>query len=105
MTFFALLWAKLSRWVIALGAVLAAIGSAWLYGRAKGKQAQQATDTARAAQDAIQAVQVAAQAQESRHDTDVAVSKFPDAPAQPVATADPATAAGQLRDDGWTRDG
>lgn len=73
-----------------------------LYMRSKGTQAQKVkTDAAVARADVAQAntAQV-----ESRHETDIAVNNLPEAPAQSVATADPKTAAGELRDDGFTRD-
>ncbi len=72
-----------------------------LYERSRGAAKQQIkTANAQAQADVAQAntAQV-----ESRHATDVAVQNLPEAPAQTVATADPATAAGQLRDDGFTR--
>lgn len=96
----ALIWAKVWKWVCAIGAILAAIASVWLWGREKGKAAEQVKT--RAAQEAAAAAQATAQQLESRHETDVEVQKLPDAPAQPVATADPATAAGKLQD--WARD-
>jgi len=97
----AMLWAKVWKWVCALGAVLAAIGGIWLWGREKGKASEQVKT--RDAQEAAATAQAMAEQLESRHETDVEVQKLPDAPAQPMATADPATAAGKLRDD-WTRD-
>lgn len=104
MIFLTAIWSKLSKWIIALGAILAAIGSVWLYGRSKGVDAQKSKDETKDAQEAVQEAQQTAQAVESRHETDTEVQKLPDAPTVPVATADPATAAGKLRDDGWTRD-
>jgi len=96
----ALLWAKVWKWVCALGAILAAIAGVWLWGREKGKASEQVKT--RAAQDAAATAQATAQQLESRHETDTQVQRLPDAPAQPVATADPATAAGKLQD--WSRD-
>lgn len=98
----ALLWTRLWKYIVALGAVLAALGAAVLYGRSKGKAAEQVKT--RAAQDAATTAQAATKQLESRHETDVQVQRLPDAPAQVVATADPATAAGKLRTDGWLRD-
>lgn len=97
----ALLWAKVWKWVCALGAVLAAIAGVYLAGRAKGKAAEQGKT--REAQEAATAAQAVVKQLESRHETDAQVQRLPDAPAQVVADADPATAAGRLRDD-WTRD-
>lgn len=98
----ALLWAKVWKWVAALGALLAAVAGIYFAGRSKGKAAEQVKT--RAAQDAATTAQAATKQWESRHETDVQVQRLPDAPAQVVATADPATAAGKLRTDGWLRD-
>lgn len=103
MTWLIGLWAKLKAWLIGIAVVIAAIGSAWLLGRRGGKQAQQATDAARDAEANAQAAQQQVQAQETRHAVEAEVSKLPDAPPQKVAGADPATAAGKLRDGGWLR--
>lgn len=94
--------ARLKMWAIALGSLLAALGAAVLYGRSKGRAAEQVKT--RAAQDAATTAQATTKQWESRHETDVQVQRLPDAPAQVVATADPATAAGKLRTDGWLRD-
>lgn len=96
--------AKLKAWALAVLAVLAAIGSAWLYGRRGGKQAQRQADAARDAQASAQAAQNTIHAHEVRHEVEAEVSKLPDAPAQKVGDAAPDSAAGRLRDDGWTRD-
>lgn len=92
--------AKLKAWAIGLLAILGAIGAAVLYGRSKGKQAEQANT--RAAQDAVATAQAATEQLESRHETDLQVQRLPDAPAQVVDSADPSTAAGRLHE--WTRD-
>lgn len=97
----ALLWAKVWKWVCALGAVLAATAGVYLAGRAKGKAAEQSKT--RAAESVAAAAQAKAEQLESRHETDAQVQRLPDAPAQTVGAADPGTAAGRLRDD-WTRD-
>lgn len=94
-------WLKLKGYLIAAGVFLAALAGAVLYGRAKGKAAEQVKT--REAQEAATAAQAKADQLESRHETDAQVQRLPDAPAQVVANADPATAAGRLRDD-WTRD-
>jgi len=104
MTWLLTLWSKTKLWALALAGVLAAIGSAWLYGRHRGKQAQQQADAARDAQVNAQIAQQVAQAQEARNEVDAQVQALPAAPSQQVATADPGTAAGKLRDDGWMRD-
>lgn len=95
--------AKLKTWALALFAVLAAIGSAWLWGRHQGKATQVQSDAVRDAQANAQAVQQQVQAQETRRATETEISKLPDAPAQKLADAAPGTAAGHLRDDGWLR--
>jgi len=99
---FAGLWAKVWKYILLIGAVLAGIAVIFLKGRAAGvkhMQAKVANIQVKADVAQANAAQV-----ESRHETDVQVSNLPEAPAQPVSTADPATAAGQLRDDGFTRD-
>jgi thiamine biosynthesis lipoprotein ApbE len=97
-----MIWLKLKGYLIAAGAMLAALVGLYLAGRAKGKAAEQART--REAQEAAATAQAANKQLESRHETDSEVQRLPDAPAQTVATADPATAAGKLRDDGWLRD-
>lgn len=98
----ALWWVKLQGYVYAFGAVLAAIAAAIFYGREKGKASEQRnTDAAKS--DAATA-QATTEQLESRHETDAEVQKLPDAPAQTVGNAAPGTAAGELRDNGWTRD-
>ena len=94
--------AKLKTWALALFAVLAAIATALLYGRHKGKQAAEQAEVARDAEVNAQAAQDIIKTQESRHETDAEVQRLPDAPAQAVRAADPGTAAGRLQD--WTRD-
>lgn len=98
----AILWAKVWKYVAGLGVLLAAIAAIFLKGKSVGEakqkakvdQAQQKADIATQQKDIT----------ESRHDTDTTVQNLPEAPAQVVATAKPSTAAGELRDDGWTRD-
>lgn len=98
----ALLWAKCWKGIAAFGALLAAIGGIYLAGRSKGKAVEQVHT--QAAQNAAATAQATTAQLESRHETDLEVAKLPDAPAQQIAAADPATAAGKLRDDGWVRD-
>jgi len=98
----ALIWSKVWKLVVGVGAVLLAIGSIFLAGREKGKAAEQ-VKTQAAKQKAEVAKQTTAIV-ESRHDTDTQVQNLPEAPSQAVASADVSTAAGKLRDDGWTRD-
>lgn len=97
------LWLKLKGWLIGLAAFLALIASAWLLGRSKGKEAQKVADDAREAQANAQAAAQVQHAQESRHETDAEVAALPDKGLQRVEDADPASAAGKLRDDGWVR--
>lgn len=97
------LWLKLKGWLIGAGAFVLLVLSAWLLGRSKGKAAQKIVDDAREAQANAQAMKQVQQVQESRHETDVENAALPDAGPQQVGQADPATAAGKLRDDGWVR--
>lgn len=96
-----ILWLKLKGYLIAAGVFLAALGAAVLYGRAKGKAAEQGKT--RAAQEAATAATEQVKANEVRHEVEVETARLPDAPPQKVADADPASAAGKLRDDGWVR--
>jgi len=101
-------WNAAKTRVIAVLAAIVAAGAAYLLGRRQGSssataqidaqhQAQQAENNAAAAQ-------AAADHAEVRHEVESDTATLPDAPAQPVASSDPATAAGKLRDEGWTRD-
>jgi len=92
---------KLKEAGIAVGVFLAALASAVLYGRMKGKQAdQQEVENATVKTGVAEANQ---QQTDDRSKTDADVQKLPDAPAQTVGKADPSTAAGQL-DSEFSRD-
>lgn len=95
------LWLKLRARLYGLIAAAGLLLTAWLLGRQKGKQAGEA-GAQNARNDAANANARADQL-EARHDTDAQVAQLPDAPPQRVGDADPATAAGQLRDE-WSRD-
>lgn len=95
------LWAKVRGYLIAAGVFLAALAAAVLYGRSKGKAAEQGKT--RAAQEAATAAQATVHAHEVRDEVENETAKLPDAPPQRVGDADPASAAGKLRDDGWVR--
>lgn len=97
-----LLWAKAWKGICALGALLAAVLGVYLAGRSKGKAVEQVNT--QAAQNAAATAQATVHAHEVRNEVEIETAKLPDAPPQQVGTADPATAAGKLRDDGWTRD-
>lgn len=97
------LWAKLKGWVIGLVALAGVIAAAWLLGRREGKVVATASAGKQQAENNAVAAQAQAAHAEVRHDVEVDTAKLPDAPAQRVADADPATAAGKLRDDGWMR--
>jgi len=94
------LWLKVRGWLYGLAALAGLLLGAWLLGRSKGKVAEQGNT--RAAQEAAAAAATTTKQLESRHETDAEVQRLPDAPAQVVADADPATAAGRLQS--WTRD-
>lgn len=84
-----------------VGAVIIAICTfsllAYLKGRKSGKSAGDAEVSAamQAAEQHVQDHQV------QREEIDNANAQLPAAPTQTVADADPATAAGKLRDEGW----
>jgi hypothetical protein len=95
---------KLGRWALALFALLVAFGATALAMFEKGQRKQAVADKAKDAQSLAEAAQQAVQAANTRNEVQRETDALPDAPAQTVATADPATAAGKLRDDGWLRD-
>lgn len=96
------LLSKIWKYVIGLIAVFGFISVVFLKGRQAGKASEESKvksskereETARQSEYIIQ----------SRHDTDTTVQALPEAPVQAVASSDSSTAAGKLRDDGWTRD-
>lgn len=94
--------ARLKTWALAALALLAAIVSAWLYGRRKGKAVAEQAEATRDAASNAQAAQETINAHEVRHEVEDEVSKLPDAPTQAVGDARPDSAAGRLQD--WTRD-
>lgn len=96
------IWLKLRGWLYGLIAAAGLMLAAWLLGRQKGKQSGEA-DAQAARNDAANA-QAKAEQMEARHEVDAEVAKLPEAGPQKVADADPATAAGKLRDDGWLRE-
>lgn len=95
---------KLKLWALGILAAIVAVASAWLLGRHKGAATQKAAQTASDAQAAVRAAQDTIKAHEVRHEVEAEFQKLPDAPPQRLGTADPATAAGRLRTDGWLRD-
>ena len=97
------LWAKVRGWVIGLAALVLAVAGAWLLGRREGKVVADASAGKQEAENTTAAAQARSDHAEVRHDVENDTAKLPDAPAQRVADADPATAAGHLRDDGWLR--
>lgn len=94
------LLSKLKTWAVAALAMIAGVLGAYVLGRWKGGKA--AADAVRGAD-----AEAAAKAEHAQVQTRVEVenetAKLPDAPPQRVGDADPATAAGRLRDEGWTR--
>lgn len=97
------LWAKLKGWAIGMAALLLAISAAWLLGRREGNVVAKAGAGKQQAENNAAAARQQAEHAEVRHEVENDTAKLPDAPAQRVADADPATAAGRLRDDGWMR--
>lgn len=94
----------LLAWWGTAAAVLAGLAALYLYGRWGGAKAQATTDKAKDAQANAQAAQQVTQAATVRQGVENETAQLPTAPPQTVATADPATAAGKLRVDGWLRD-
>lgn len=102
------------KWCAILGALFVALGAALSFGFLEGKKtgaAKGEIDAAKAKADAAeQQAAVAASDQKAEQaaasaasEVNNAIQRLPDAPAQQVGAADPNSAAGQLRDDGWTR--
>lgn len=97
MAILTMLWAKVWKWGVALGVLLTAVAAIFLKGRAAGvKTMQTKVDTAN---DAAATATVTTKVLESRHETDVAVQKLPDA-ASGVSLGDAPrdTGAGKLSD-------
>lgn len=93
--------AKLELWGGIVLAVLAGIAVAVFYGYAKGKE--HAAEKVRAAKQQAADAKATVHAHEVREHVETTVQQTPDAPAQKVASADSATAAGKLRTHGWVR--
>jgi hypothetical protein len=102
---------KLKAYLIALGGFILAIAGTYLWGRFKGSEKAKTVDQVEEAKAQTEAIQQQAQ---TRKEVDDSVSKLPkptvpdplpEAQGQPseavqvVATADPSTAAGELRKD------
>ena len=94
---------KIGRIMMAIGAFVLAILGALVYGRETGKHKQKQVDDAANQASNQEAAKQSQNAVEDRNHVDSEVEKLPDALVQQVATADPATAAGKLRDDGWVQ--
>lgn len=101
---FAELWARAGVWLALAGAVIVAVLVAFLTGKHKGQDAGLADAAQQAIRDARAAQQATQDAAKTRADVEAKTAALPDAPAQKVGDADPATAAGKLKDSGWTRD-
>lgn len=95
--------ARLKVWAAAIGAVLLAVGLAVLEGMRRGRRIQRDADQAEQAAVDRQAAEQSIHAREVRDHVDAEISRLPDATPQRVGDADPGTAAGRLRDDGWMR--
>lgn len=103
MAILTLLWAKVWKWIVAAGVLLAAVAAIFLKGRAAGVKTMQAKVEA-AKDEAVVAVATNQQL-ESRNETDAAIDAIPDAPAGPAGTPAPADSLVQrMHDDGFTRD-
>jgi hypothetical protein len=90
-------WGWLGKWLAILGGAVLAIGAAVLYGRSKGKAEVEQKQAAQHGEDI-------AKAAETRNEVEQGIQKLPEKPQARVGDADPDSAAGVLRDDGWTRD-
>jgi len=97
------LWEKFKLWVIVASGLVAAGFAIWFRGRSQGKAAQKQVTAVQDAKAEVEAIKQVNHAHEVRADVEIKNSQLPEAPVQKVADADPSTAAGQLRDDGWVR--
>lgn len=93
---------RAGRWIVGVAALIASVAGIALAAFLKGRRTQADADKAKDAQSLAEAAQKAVNAANVRKDVDNDTAKLPDAPAQSVANADPATAAGKLQN--WTRD-
>lgn len=92
---------KIGRWLIGLGAVVAAILAALGIGWARGRKAQADANKTKDAETIAEAAQATVNAAVVRQEVANETAKLPDAPAQRVLDADRNTAAGHLRE--WMR--
>ena len=107
MAWFAAAWSwfsgtKIGRWIIGAALVIAGLLAALAIAFVKGKQSQASVDDAKDAQSMADAAEQVVKAARTRAEVENEVAKEPVAPPQKVADAAPDTAAGKLRDDGWT---
>jgi len=107
MTWLAAAWSwfsgtKFGRWAIGVALAIAVLGVLLLLMFEKGKQQQADVDQAKDAQSLADAAEQSIKAARTRAEVENEVAKEPVAPPQKVADAAPDTAAGKLRDDGWT---
>lgn len=101
------LWAaflatRIGRWLAAIFAFVVALGvGAWVM-FVKGEHVQANKDAVKDSQSLADAAEQALKATQARTEVDDENAKLSPAPPQKVADAAPDTAAGKLRDDGWT---
>jgi len=93
---------KIGRWIVGIVVMLAALAAALFVAFVKGKEHQADVDQAKDSQSLADAAEQVVKASNDRTEVENDNAKLPDAPAQKVADAAPDTAAGELRDDGWT---
>lgn len=91
------------KWLAIAGAAIIALATTALVFLRKGQKLQAGIDAAGAAKAETETALAVQKAAQDRAEVDNETAKLPDAPAQSVANADPGTAAGKLRDDGWVR--
>jgi len=93
--------AKLKIWALALFGILATLVTVGFYGRHKGKVSAEKEQAARDSRQAAEVAQQTIQAGKVRDEIESENAKLPEAGPQKVSEADPNSAAGKLRDDGW----
>jgi hypothetical protein len=99
-------WAHAKAWATAALAAVVAASAAYLLGRRKGAAEATATvqlqQRAELAESNAAAAEAAAKHAEVRHEIEAETSVLSDPGPQRVGDASPDSAAGRLRDDGWT---
>lgn len=96
------MFARIKTWLAAIGAAIVVTVILVIAAFRKGAKQQADVDKAAGAQSLADAAEQSVKASRDRAEVENENAKLPEAPVQKVADAAPGTAAGKLRDDGWT---